>query len=132
MRSIQWGFATLVRAQISVCACVSLEKHFLGDTQSTTNMEHHTLRARTIQVCVCAYTGLIVLKLRADPYFYYLPRKIVSLGDVKLERCVSGNQFTLAVTSAGDLYSWGWNAYGVLGHGQGHYAQVMHERGYFA
>eukprot|EP01041_Mallomonas_annulata_P000366 gene366-669_t len=57
-----------------------------------------------------------------DPYYFFSPRKVqlpTSTTDpiVKLS---CGSNFTIALTSAGEAYSWGWGAYGALGHGDGH------------
>ena len=40
---------------------------------------------------------------------------------VRIKRISCGAAFTVAIDDAGDLYSWGWNESGVLGHGIRHF-----------
>lgn len=41
--------------------------------------------------------------------------------DVLVKSVSCGSAFTLAIDTAGDVYSWGWNESGVLGHGVRHF-----------
>lgn len=62
-----------------------------------------------------------------DNHFYFVPRPVEILGRngeaEKIAQVSCGSNFTVAVTEDGDAYSWGWNAYGVLGHGKGFFGQ---------
>ena len=62
-----------------------------------------------------------------DHHFYFVPRPIEITdrhGEAeKITQVSCGSNFTVAVTEQGDAYSWGWNAYGVLGHGRGFFGQ---------
>ena len=62
-----------------------------------------------------------------DNHYYFVPRPmIITNRDGSPERITQvscGSNFTIAVTEDGDAYSWGWNAYGVLGHGKGFFGQ---------
>ena len=66
-----------------------------------------------------------------DNFHYFVPRKVRIMTEQGLEEKISrvscGSTFTMAVTEEGDLYSWGWNAYGVLGQGKGHFPQVPYK-----
>jgi alpha-tubulin suppressor-like RCC1 family protein len=62
-----------------------------------------------------------------DNHFYFVPRPIAITGrngmPEKITQVSCGSNFTVAMTDEGDAYSWGWNAYGVLGHGRGYFGQ---------
>ena len=45
------------------------------------------------------------------------PRRIESLGDTRISAVAAGGAHSLALTEAGELYSFGWGEYGLLGHG---------------
>lgn len=66
-----------------------------------------------------------------DPYHFFEPRKVdikapaAAKGkqeDVQIVSLTCGSVFTLAVDSHGNLFSWGWNESGVLGHGFSHFS----------
>ena len=80
-----------------------------------------------------------------EAHFYFVPRRVAiarskggtsyhrtagrwsSAGtlpeqEVHIRRLSCGACFTLAIDTDGDLYSWGWNESGVLGHGVRHFA----------
>ena len=48
-----------------------------------------------------------------------VPRPIVGLSDVRVDRVAAGGSHSLALV-AGALWSWGWNRHGQLGHGDSH------------
>jgi hypothetical protein len=56
-----------------------------------------------------------------DSFHYFIPQKVMieSILTDKVYRICCGSNFTVAFTQEGDAYSWGWNAYGVLGQGKG-------------
>jgi hypothetical protein len=62
-----------------------------------------------------------------DNHFYFVPRPMVITGKngnpERISRVSCGSNFTVAVTDEGDAYSWGWSAFGVLGHGKGFFGQ---------
>lgn len=61
-----------------------------------------------------------------DPYHYFVPREVsIDVLDKENDPIVSvkcGSNFSLGLTRQGNVVSWGWGAYGVLGHGSGHFA----------
>lgn len=60
-----------------------------------------------------------------DPFHYFTPQRMPTLegmqddGGEKIVQVDCGANYTVAVSDRGEVYSWGWNAYGVLGHGMG-------------
>lgn len=60
-----------------------------------------------------------------DPYHFFTPKEVVfDRIDHDKDPIVSvtcGSNFSLGITRHGVVYSWGWGAYGVLGHGPGQY-----------
>jgi hypothetical protein len=73
-------------------------------------------------------TGIVAGQDYVDNFHYFIPRPLAiysSSGDLARIRQIScGSNFTVAVSEEGDVYSWGWNAYGVLGQGKGF---LLHE-----
>lgn len=73
-------------------------------------------------------TGTVGGSDYVDNFHYFSPRRVQILTEqgqeVKISHISCGAAFTMAVSEDGDLYSWGWNAYGVLGQGKGHFPQV--------
>lgn len=62
-----------------------------------------------------------------DHFYYFSPRKlrvIAGESEVRMSRVSCGSNFTIGITEQGDAYSWGWNAFGVLGQGQGYLPTV--------
>lgn len=64
-----------------------------------------------------------------DTFYHYEPRKITVKSDSTGEevffvqvRC--GSCFSIGRTDTGDVYSWGWNSHGVLGHGRGYFSHA--------
>lgn len=62
-----------------------------------------------------------------DPYFFFVPRKVdivdsTKVGPVRIRRVSCGLMFTVATSEDGELYSWGWNEGGALGHGMNFYS----------
>mmetsp|Transcript_18907 Transcript_18907/g.26037 ORF Transcript_18907/g.26037 Transcript_18907/m.26037 type:complete len:685 (+) Transcript_18907:511-2565(+) len=63
-----------------------------------------------------------------DPHFYFVPRNIMDAIQPRDKQriCIRsvhcGQNYTIGVDEAGDVYSWGWNESGVLGHGLHHYS----------
>jgi hypothetical protein len=62
-----------------------------------------------------------------DPYHFFVPRKVhisdpAKAGNVCIHTVSCGLMFTIAISEDGDLYSWGWNDGGVLGHGVNYYS----------
>jgi hypothetical protein len=62
-----------------------------------------------------------------DNHYYFVPRPVDIIGkngtNEKIVKISCGSNFTVAITDEGDAYSWGWHAYGVLGHGKGFFGQ---------
>lgn len=54
-----------------------------------------------------------------DARYYFIPREL-NLNGALVDKISCGTNFTAAVTTTGDVITWGWSAYGVLGHGKGH------------
>mmetsp|Transcript_20577 Transcript_20577/g.27113 ORF Transcript_20577/g.27113 Transcript_20577/m.27113 type:complete len:678 (+) Transcript_20577:889-2922(+) len=54
-----------------------------------------------------------------DSHHYYVPQRIQALQDCGIVQVECGSQYSLGISKDGKLWSWGWNAYGVLGKGQG-------------
>lgn len=46
-----------------------------------------------------------------------IPRPVVGLSSVRIERIAAGDVHSLALSGTGEVWSWGWGAYGQLGHG---------------
>lgn len=62
-----------------------------------------------------------------DHFYYFYPRLLewpVAEADTYPVQIVSiecGDNFTLAISDLGEVYSWGWHDFGVLGHGKGYF-----------
>jgi len=54
--------------------------------------------------------------------YFYVPRRVQV--DAEFAAVACGACFTLATTSSGEVWSWGWNSYGCLGHGKGHFSNA--------
>ena len=56
-----------------------------------------------------------------DARYYYVPRQNMSatLQGRNIQQVQCGSQFTIACDEEGDVITWGWNSFGVLGHGRG-------------
>ncbi|KAH3745060.1 RCC1/BLIP-II protein [Pelomyxa schiedti] len=52
-----------------------------------------------------------------DSYDQWFPRAVLSLEGTKLTSITCGGKHTAAVTDTGDVFTWGWNCSGQLGHG---------------
>ena len=61
-----------------------------------------------------------------------LPRQIMALRDVVIERCACGWDHSLAVSADGDLYTWGAGMNGKLGHGDEENVSVPQKIAYFS
>jgi len=59
-----------------------------------------------------------------DAFHYYQPRPLVMDPGVKIVNVECGSCFSLGRTESGDVYSWGWNGHGVLGHGKGYFSHA--------
>ena len=46
-----------------------------------------------------------------------VPRPLLALGEVTVQRIAAGNSHSLAVAEGGAVWSWGWGRHGQLGHG---------------
>lgn len=68
-------------------------------------------------------TGIIGGHDYVDNFHYFTPQHLPISG-VTISQISCGSNFTVALTDEGDVYSWGWNAYGVLGQGKGF---LLHE-----
>uniref|UniRef100_A0A7S2RRK5 BTB domain-containing protein n=1 Tax=Rhizochromulina marina TaxID=1034831 RepID=A0A7S2RRK5_9STRA len=55
-----------------------------------------------------------------DAFHYYVPQKLEVDADFVQVSC--GACFTLGLTREGQVWSWGWNSHGVLGHGKGFFS----------
>lgn len=67
-------------------------------------------------------TGGIATTDYTDPYYYFTPREVdvpTAVND-PVVKVSCGSNFTIATTSTGEMYSWGWGAYGTLGRGGRH------------
>lgn len=62
-----------------------------------------------------------------DNHYFFVPRPVSISGvdgsAAKIVQVSCGANFTVACSEDGNAYSWGWNAYGVLGHGKGYFGQ---------
>lgn len=76
-------------------------------------------------------TGTLSHSDYVDPYYYFEPRLVPiietnpethSVFRVPMKSLSCGAVFTVGISQAGDLYSWGWNESGVLGHGSYHFS----------
>lgn len=52
-----------------------------------------------------------------DKIVHALPREVGGLEEKKVIEIACGHLHTLAVTDSNEIYSWGWGASGMLGHG---------------
>lgn len=68
-------------------------------------------------------TGIIGGHDYVDNFHYFTPQHL-SIPGATISQISCGSNFTIALTDDGDVYSWGWNAYGVLGQGKGF---LLHE-----
>lgn len=77
-----------------------------------------------------------------DPFYYFEPRQVniesqlqsyrweqsndnePAKPQVFMKRVVCGTVFSVGIDANGDIYSWGWNESGVLGHGYNHFASA--------
>jgi hypothetical protein len=82
-----------------------------------------------------------------DAHYYFLPQQVLIEGnatapstkgeagwktasttgatrEVHIKRISCGANYTVALDDRGDVYSWGWNESGVLGHGVRHFASA--------
>jgi hypothetical protein len=68
-------------------------------------------------------TGIVGGHDYVNNFHYFTPQHLPIPG-AKIAQISCGSNFTTALTDDGDVYSWGWNAYGVLGQGKGF---LLHE-----
>jgi hypothetical protein len=70
-------------------------------------------------------TGIVGGQDYVNNFHYFTPQPL-ALSDprAKISQISCGSNFTVATSEDGDVYSWGWNAYGVLGQGKGF---LLHE-----
>jgi len=52
-----------------------------------------------------------------DPASSAVPRPILALAAVRIDRIAAGGVHSLALSETGQVWSWGWGIYGQLGHG---------------
>jgi hypothetical protein len=64
--------------------------------------------------CGGGWEGVLGL---GDESSHAVPRHIRSLAAVRVERVAAGSAHSLALTSDGAVWSWGWGRHGQLGHG---------------
>ncbi|CAM9291347.1 unnamed protein product, partial [Ectocarpus fasciculatus] len=61
-----------------------------------------------------------------DHFYYFYPRLLVWPANEENDSVVSiasiecGDNFSVAISESGEVFSWGWHDYGVLGHGRGY------------
>lgn len=57
-----------------------------------------------------------------DHFYYFYPRRVdfpTKESEVFITSIQCGDNFSIATAQSGELYSWGWHDFGVLGHGKG-------------
>jgi hypothetical protein len=71
-----------------------------------------------------------------DPFYFFTPRKVpmpsTAAPGAVICSVSCGSTFTVAADTEGNMYSWGWNEGGVLGHGTAHFSaapQLMNKIG---
>lgn len=61
-----------------------------------------------------------------DHFYYFYPRLLewptteTDASPVNIVQIECGDNFSLAISELGEVFSWGWHDYGVLGHGKGY------------
>jgi hypothetical protein len=57
-----------------------------------------------------------------DHFYFFYPRRVIfptKESEVVIASIQCGDNFSIATAHSGELYSWGWHDFGVLGHGKG-------------